>query len=439
MGAKFKNNAVSTIADVGGIASGDLALTVASGDGNTYFPAAGGDDYFYCTLVDSSGNREIIKVTSRTADACTIVRAQEGTIARAFAKDDVVEVRLTAGVVEAMADNALDSKIAAFVGLTGAANKLAYFTGAEAMSVADLTAFARTLLDNADAAAVLTTLGLTAFVQTLINDADAATFRATIGAPSVADATALPRSYLAGLQLFNDTDADHDIGINVGECRDSADGCDLILSAILTKQIDAAFAVGDDAGGMFTGSVANSTEYHIFLIKKDSDETIDAGFDTDVDCANIPSGYTEYRRLGSRWTDGSANLRGSTQIGDDVLWDDPPLDVNESSVDQTSAALKTLTVATGVKVKAIINVYGDISDGEFIYISSPDVNDEAPSTTAAPLCSSHSGGPGTDFVSLQMEVWTNTSGQVRVRGSNSNASTFLISALGYTDRRGRDG
>lgn len=54
----------------------------------------------------------------------------------------------------------LDADLTALAGLTSAANKVPYFTGAGAAAVADFTAAGRALVDDASAAAQCTTLGV---------------------------------------------------------------------------------------------------------------------------------------------------------------------------------------------------------------------------------------------------------------------------------------
>jgi hypothetical protein len=111
--------------------------------------------------------------------------------------------------------------LTAFSALSGAADKMPYFSGAGAMALADLSAAARNLLDDLTAGAMLTTLGAAPAV------------RATVGGSANALALTSPVVLATGAKLrFRATSANTGaatIALNGGAAKD----CRTITGAVL--------------------------------------------------------------------------------------------------------------------------------------------------------------------------------------------------------------
>ena len=103
MGVKVTNNAFGTIS--AGINNSATTIVLDSGQG-ARFPTLGSGEYFFATLIDTSNNLEIVKVTARSSDSMTVTRAQDNTTARAFAIGDRFELRPTAALFEAIQSEA---------------------------------------------------------------------------------------------------------------------------------------------------------------------------------------------------------------------------------------------------------------------------------------------------------------------------------------------
>lgn len=254
--------------------------------------------------------------------------------------------------------------------------------------------------------------------------------------------TGLPRSYLAGCGLTRSSSTLTRVTVAAGQCKDANNTKDLTLTTNITKDLASAWAAGNNNGGLFSGTATQNTWYHVFLIGDISvtPNIIDGGFDTSVSAANKPAAYSAYRRLGSvRTATNNTNIVGFRQTGDLFLFDSATLDVNVTAPG-TTATLRTLMVPIDVPVEALLNVWMQNStavDGG-TYFSDPNVNNDAPSSTAAPL-SSIFAHTSANTCANQIRVKTNTSAQVRTRVQTSDAGTTLrVATYGWVDRRGRD-
>jgi hypothetical protein len=96
----WSNNASTTVS--GSITAASTSVQLAAGTG-VLFPNPTGGNYYVATFYDQGTKtiNEIVHVTAMAGDVATIVRAQEGTVARAWNAGDIFANLVTAGTLAA--------------------------------------------------------------------------------------------------------------------------------------------------------------------------------------------------------------------------------------------------------------------------------------------------------------------------------------------------
>jgi len=233
-------------------------------------------------------------------------------------------------------------------------------------------------------------------------------------------------------------DATNDITFGTGFARDDADTTDIYAHTVMTKRLDATWVAGTNQGGLDTGSIANAT-YHCFAIQTDASGDYDFLFSTSPTSPTMPTGYTRFRRIGSIVRSGGAIIPFN-QIGDEFLWLTGKADVAAGG--PSGNALYTLTVPTGIKVRAKISVNAiDLTPAarSYVLFVSPDQTD--PSSAAIDkhdFLIPEAGASVPASGNVVKDLRTNTSGQVRGLVTTTTADhTLLVNTYGYIDTRGQ--
>lgn len=229
--------------------------------------------------------------------------------------------------------------------------------------------------------------------------------------------------------LANDaTDSEHDIVFSAGKISDSTGSQVINLTLALTKQIDAAWAAGSNVGGLFSGSVAADSVYGCFVIVKDSDGSVDCGFDTSETAANIPSGYTAYRRVGWVVTDASSNIIGFSQNGDNFRLKSQILEVNDAS---PGTSANTLTTNAPQSVYGVFGGYLDHTTSVIALIGATSDDDNIPGADDNTLRVI-----GTDGLQQsELLIPVDSSRQIRYRSSVGTITSLRIFLRGWIDQR----
>ncbi len=242
------------------------------------------------------------------------------------------------------------------------------------------------------------------------------------------------RGHIYGLTLSNGTDATNDIDIAAGTATDNTDGSVMVLTSALTKQLDAAWAVGSAAGGLFSGSIANTT-YAVCLILRTDTLVTDAGFDTSATCANKPAAYTKYRRIGYIVRTG-ATIIGFIQVGNrfDLKVPISSIDTTNPGTSAVSATLVNVPAAANLEARIGVGINTGAGGGVSMLFTALDTTDTVPSNTVLNMRLTASGAGGGELL-----VRTNSTPAIRYRTDFSDGSVVIrITTIGWVDQRGQD-
>jgi hypothetical protein len=144
---------------------------------------------------------------------------------------------------------------------------------------------------------------------TLIYDATAARWRAPVQVNTF-DQT-LISGYLSGLTLST-AGASATFGIAAGAANDTASGGMMTLASAYTKTTSS-WVVGTGNGALDTGAIANSTWYHVYLIKRIDTGVVDILISGSATSPTMPTGYT----LAPHWRDEDQRLRAVDRVHTD--------------------------------------------------------------------------------------------------------------------------
>lgn len=253
-------------------------------------------------------------------------------------------------------------------------------------------------------------------------------FSGTTIVPTVSPA--LIANYLSGLTLST-AGSSATFGIAVGVANDTTNVSLMQLASAYTKTTSA-WALGTAAGALDTGTIANSTWYHVFLIKRVDTGVVDVLISTSVSSPTMPTNYTLKRRIGSMKTNGSAQWTKFSQ-DDDTFILDAAVTIAASTYGTGSRSTLTSAAPTGVVVtallRAIMNNGG--TGGTGLIISSLLESDQAATAGGYDLITI-SGG----YQAVDVERLTNTSAQFGIRPTNAS-DTFTFWTYGWKDTRGK--
>jgi hypothetical protein len=244
-------------------------------------------------------------------------------------------------------------------------------------------------------------------------------FNPEIPIDNVATTTTRGYSYIPSrITVSKGTDADHDIDFTAGNFNFD-DGSGQAIASALTKQIDATWVAGDNAGGLDTGTVAADTTYHMFAIWNPTTETADFLFSASYSSPTLPSGYTKKDWVMAVTTDGSSNIRAFKQDGRTIQVG--LVAYNSTTVPASYTDLTFSDIPTDIRVEVELDFY--ISDNANNAI---DVRDKVTNFQYSPVFVN-----ANDTTRNRIYIFTDTAATIEHKGSVTPATSYVVTTQGW--------
>jgi hypothetical protein len=172
------------------------------------------------------------------------------------------------------------------------------------------------------------------------------------GNPVMSDLLSAERGPISTISN-NSGDPTNDIDFSAGSAFSSDAAHWPMVGAALTKQLDASWAVGNNAGGrMSAAAIANGT-YHCFQIRRPDTGVVDYGFDVSATAPTLPANYTQYRRIGSILRE-AGTIIPFFQTGNIFNRVNQAIDRNNTAA--VASALLTLSIPSGIVCYPILRL-----------------------------------------------------------------------------------
>jgi hypothetical protein len=248
------------------------------------------------------------------------------------------------------------------------------------------------------------------------------------------------RGYLSGFILTWTSGTT--ISIGPGMAVDSTFAAYMSLTSVWSKT-NAPWSAGGGGGARDTGTFTGPGTSYWFVIRNPTNGAVDLLFSASPTAPTLPSGFTQFRRIGASLISAGNVWLNFTQDGDTFLLNTPVTGtaiVNPGTASFTYA----LSVPGAIRVEAIalIGILANANNDQAVswYATQVGAADVVPNIGGVASAAGWvSGAPSTVSLGGLSYIFTSNT-QIRIRLQASAAGTTVeVATFGWRDTRGKDG